>query len=154
MRIERDLYARELAQTIGCDEQTLIQWEKDYYLPEIRHLRKLHAEFNIPTSFLTEAILKRNPVLDEDKSLLFDLNRIQEALRSCLSGSSDRDGKLGRLLRVYRLSRLQTALEFAQEIGTDETTLNDWEVGRNSPSRKKIEELKGKLASNISETPI
>lgn len=154
MRIERGLYASELAKTIGCSGQTLFQWEKDYYLPEIRHLRGLHAEFNIPTNFLTVALLNRNPVLDEDKSLLFDLNRTQEAIRGCLLGQRARDGRLGRFLRILRLSRLQTALEFSQEIGVDKPTLWDWEIGRSYPSPKKIEELKGKLVLNNSEAPV
>lgn len=83
-RLEQGLLAKELAKQIGCDENSLIQWEKDYRFPELRHLRKLHAYFNIPAPFIREAVINRSYVSQEEKPLLFEFESLIERLKACL----------------------------------------------------------------------
>ena len=37
MRLDRNLFQRDVAKTIGVSETTLLDWEKNYYRPQLWH---------------------------------------------------------------------------------------------------------------------
>lgn len=124
--------SRQMAGMIGCSQDILLSWEQDNRIPEIRSLRQILKQINVPQELLKTALSKR---YSTDREVLFRPEEIKERL---MNGEASK----GKLLRALRLSLLKTHREMAKDLGIDPSTLLDWENERHIPTKKKMERVK------------
>lgn len=129
-RLDLELLQREVADRLGCDVMTIVNWEKNHTSPRITHLERV-------VEFLGYDPLASGALEREDEQLQAAAGGAFDPRQSDTAGAEEkrtRKPSWAERLVCFRRVRGLTQKRFATEVlKVDPSTLAKWERGEREP---------------------